>query len=273
MTQPPTPEPLPAWLTQHQDYEPQPDSDGFITKSILSVSSVLSRMRLDDGVDTSFSPSAPVKLVFGLVGILLVSLSRNYLFVLLMLAGVVVRAALLPQRALDRVAATASAAALLAFVVMLPAALLGQPRSALTIAGKALISTGIAMEVALTTPSADLTGALRAFRVPNLFIMTLDLALRSIVRLGEVAIEVLTALRLRSVGRNRHKGSAMGGVGGVVLLKAAEASQQTHDAMRCRGFEGTYDDGRRWAPRHTDVAWLCLLAGLVAAFFYLQGLV
>ena len=62
-----------------------------------------------------------------------------------MLAGVVVRAALLPQRALDRVAATASAAALLAFVVMLPAALLGQPRSALTIAGKALISTGIAM--------------------------------------------------------------------------------------------------------------------------------
>lgn len=273
MEHPNTEQPLPSWLTQSQAYQPQADRDGFITKSVLAVSSVLARMRLDDGAAAAFSPSAPIKLVFGLACILLVSLSRNYLFVMLVLAGVLARATLLPQRALSRVAATAGAAGLLALVVMLPATLLGQPRSALTIAGKALVSTGIAMEVALTTPAAELTGALRTFRVPNLFIMTLDLTLRSIVRLGEVALEVLTALRLRSVGRNRHKGSAMGGVGGVVLLKAAEASQQTHDAMRCRGFEGTYDGGRTWSLRSTDIAWCCLLAAMAATFFYLQGLV
>ena len=272
MDQPETEQPLPSWLTQSQGYQPQPGQDAFITKSVLSVSSVLARMRLDDGAAAAFSPSAPIKLAVGLSCILLVSLSRNYLFVMLVLAGVLVRASLLPQRALSRVVATAGTAALLTLVVMLPAALLGQPQSALTIAGKALVSTGIAMEVALTTPAAELTGALRAFGVPNLFIMTLDLALKSIVRLGEVALEVLTALRLRSVGRNRRKGSAMGGVGGVVLLKAAEASQQTHDAMRCRGFEGTYDEGRRWKPRRIDILWLCLLAGLVAAYVYLQGL-
>lgn len=272
MERPNTEQPLPSWLTQSQVYQPQADRDGFITKSVLAVSSVLARMRLDDGAAAAFSPSAPIKLVFGLACILLVSLSRNYLFVMLVLAGVLARATLLPQRALSRVAATAGAAALLALVVMLPATLLGQPRSALTIAGKALVSTGIAMEVALTTPAAELTGALRTFCVPNLFIMTLDLTLRSIVRLGEVALEVLTALRLRSVGRNRRKGSAMGGVGGVVLLKAAEASQQTHDAMRCRGFEGTYDGGRAWRPRRIDVLWICLLVALVVAFSYLQGL-
>ena len=47
-----------------------------------------------------------------------------------------------------------AAAALLAFVLALPAALLGQPASAVRLGIKALVSTGLAMEVALTTPAA-----------------------------------------------------------------------------------------------------------------------
>lgn len=261
---------MPAWLMREQDYQPQADRDAFVTKSVLSMSSVLARLRMDDGAATPLSPSAPVKLALGLLGILLTSLSRNFLFVLVVLAFVVVRAALLPQAALGRVAGTACTAALLALVVMLPAALMGQQRAALTMAGKALACTGLAMEVALTTPSAQLTGALRAFGVPNLAIMTLDLALRSIARLGEVALEVLTALKLRSVGRNRDKQGSIGGVGGVVLVKAAEAARLTHDAMRCRGFEGTYETGVRWRLRAVDLPWLLLAAALVLVFIYLQ---
>ena len=263
--------PIPSWLTQSQEYKPQTDRDAFIVKSVLSVSSVLARLRLDDGVSSPLSPSAPIKLALGLGCILLTSLSRNYLFVLVMLACVLVRACLLPKDALSRTAATAAAAAGLAFVVMLPATLLGQPRAALTMATKALVSTGLAMEVTLTTPSAELTGALRAFRVPNLVIMTIDLTLKSIVRLGEVALEVLTALNLRSVGRNRNKQGSVGGVGGVVLVKAAEAAQQTHDAMRCRGFEGEYDAAVGWRPGGTDLVWVMAFGALIALFAFLQS--
>ena len=262
---------IPSWLTQRQDYQPASDHDAFITKSVLSVSSVLARLRLDDGASTPFSPSAPVKLLLALACILLVSLSRNYLFVMVMLACVLLRAALLPQSALVRVVGSSVAAALLTLVVMLPAVFLGQPRSALTMAGKTLTCTGIAMELALTTPPAELTGALRSFHVPNLVIMTLDLTLKSIVCLGKVALEVLTALQLRSVGRNRNKSSAMGGVGGVVLLKAVEASQQTHDAMRCRGFEGNYDTHRAQRLQPIDLAWLAMLLAIVCLFVHLQG--
>ena len=140
-------------------------------------------------------------------------------------------------------------------------------------AGKALVSTGLAMETTLSTPASQLTGALSSFGVPNLVILTVDLALRSIVRLGEVALEALNALTLRSVGRNRNKQTSMGGIGGVVLIKAGEAAQATHDAMRCRGFEGDYHVARHQALRAIDWAWTILLLLLAVLFVYLQGLV
>ena len=266
-------EAIPSWLATPQAYEPLPDRDRFVSQSMLAVTSVLARLRMDDGAPGRLSPSAPAKLAYGLAAILMVSLSRNFLFVAAVLAFVVVRAALLPQRQLTRVAAVSGTAALMALVLMLPAALLGQTRSAVTIAAKALVSTGLAMEVALTTPTAQLTSALRAYHVPDLVILTIDLALRSIVRLGEVALEALTALKLRSVGRNDHKGASMGGIGGVVLVKASEASRTTYDAMRCRGFEGNYEVRGSWRPTAVDRAWglgLALLAGL---FSLTQGMV
>ncbi len=264
-------ETLPSWLAEPQTYEPTGDRDGFIAKSMLSVTSVLAQLRLDGVAASALSPSAPVKLVFALACILMVSLSRNFAFVLVVLAGVLLRAALMPRAALARLASVAGLAAALTLVLMLPAVLLGQPRSAILMAGKALVSTGIAMEVALSTPAAELTGALARFRVPDIVILTLDLALRSIVQLGETALEALVALRLRSVGRNPDKRGAMGGVGGVVLLKAASASQQTFDAMRCRGFEGEYAFERTRGWRRADAAWLVLLALLVATFAWLEG--
>ena len=118
--------------------------------------------------------------------------------------------------------------------------------------------------------------ALRTLRVPATAVLTLDLALRSIVDLGRVAEEVLCALRLRSVGRDHDKRSSIGGVGGVLLLKAGRSAAETADAMACRGFDGSYDvtpERRRPHQRAVDGAWLLGMAVLLALFFYLQGLV
>lgn len=261
---------LPAWLLRPERYDPTPDRDGFIARSMLSITSVLSRLRLDDGQRTRLSPSAPLKLLVGLAVILLTSLSTNFAFTLVVLALVLLRVALLPARALRRVAGVAFSAAGITALVMLPAALLGQSHSALLVATKVLVSVSVALVVALSTPAHELTGALRALHVPNLAILTVDLALKGIVTLGTVALEVLQALRLRSVGRNRAKGSSLGGIGGVVLLKANRAAQDTSDAMRCRGFEGEYPPLPATRPRPVDLAWLAGLAALIVLFLYLE---
>ncbi len=264
---------IPVWLLKDQGYEPRRDSDGFIAKSMLSITGALAQFRLDDGAEGHFSPSAPMKLLFALGCILLTSLSANFLFTVTTLACVLVRLCFMPAKALKRIVAVAFGAAGITFAIMLPAMLIGQSHSALLIATKVLVSVSIALATALTTPFNRLTAALRTFHMPNLVILTIDLALKSIVCLGEVAIEVLTALRLRSVGRNDDKRTSIGGVGGVVLLKTNEASQATYDAMACRGFEGEYlvPNERQW--RAVDFAWLAAFALLLAAFFYLQGVV
>lgn len=270
---PKQPTDIPSWLASPEHYCPGSDRDSFIARSMLSLSSALAFFRLDDGRAGRFSPSAPVKLAFCVTCILLTSLSRNALFVLVMLAGVLARACLLPHKALSRLVHGALAAAVLALLITLPAALIGQPQSALFMALKALVSTGIALTLALTTPPAELTGALRSFGLPSIVILTIDLALRSITRLGETALEVLTALKLRSVGTNRHKSTSMAGVGGVVLLKASKLAQDTYDAMRCRGFDGTYHTERRVAWRTIDLLWIALGIALICLFAHLQGAV
>ena len=264
---------IPSWLVDHQAYEPLHDRSTFAAKSLLSVTAVLAQMRLDDGRTSRLSPSAPVKLALALAAIILNSLAANLMVTFVLLAFVLVRAALLPRAALARAAAVAGAAALLAFVLALPAALLGQPASAVRLGLKALVSTGLAMEVALTTPAAELTGALRTFRVPNLVIMTIDLALRNIVRLGECAVETLTALTMRSVGRDTDKRASMGNVGGTLFVRASRAAQDTSDAMRCRGFEGEYDRGAHGRVHAADAAWIAAFALFAILFLHLEGIV
>lgn len=261
---------LPSWLLAPERYDPPTDRDAFIMRSSRAVASVLARLRLDDGQATPLSPSAPVKLLVGLALILLTSLSTNYAFVLAVLAGVLVRVALLPSHALRRVVDVAAGAAGLTALVMLPALLLGQPQSLLIVTTKVVVSVCCALTMTLSCPVHELTGALRQLHVSNLAIMTVDLALRGIVTLGTTTLEVLEALRLRSVGRNRSKGSALGGVGGIVLLKANKAAQETSDAMRCRGFTGRYQATRASRPGACDIVWLALLAAVFAAFLYLQ---
>lgn len=267
-------------MTQEQGaYDPPRDRDAFISRSVLSVTSVLAHFRLDDGKAGLLSPSTPVKMLAVLVCILLTSLSRNYFFVLVVLAAVLVRLALLPARKLRRAMGVAGVATLMTALVMLPAILLGQSQSVLLVGTKVFVSVSLAMIVALTTPFNEMTGVLRSIHIPNTFILTIDLALKNIVSLGRVALETLTALDLRSLGRNRDKGGSLGGVGGVVLLKSKDAAEDTWESMECRGFEGDYVPYGRGFRRPTgrrralDAAWLAALVCLVVLFVYLQGLV
>lgn len=261
---------LPAWLCAHEDYEPLRDRDAYLTRSLLSMTSVLARFRLDTGTSGPLSPSAPVKLVSCLALLVMLSLSRNYFFVLCMLAMVLVCACLLPRDALVRVATTACGAAALSALIMLPATLLGQAHSLVLVSTKVLVSVGLVLCTTLSATPGQLTGGLRALHVPSLVILTVELALKGIVSLGSTALESLTALRLRSVGRNDRKASSVGGVGGVVLLKASRATEQTYEAMRCRGFEGDYPLPARHGLRGADLLWLAILAMVFALFLYLQ---
>jgi cobalt/nickel transport system permease protein len=91
-----------------------------------------------------------------------------------------------------------------------------------------------------TTQWNHITGALRKLHIPGIFIFTLDMTLKYIVLLGTFTGDILTALRLRSVGKNNKKYQSVGGVMGITFIRGAEMSQEMYEAMRCRGFTDDY---------------------------------
>ena len=85
-----------------------------------------------------------------------------------------------------------------------------------------------------------LTGSLRTFHVPPLFIFTLDITLKYISILGEICVDILRAVSLRSVGKNPDKAKSFSGVLGITFLKSSEMAEEMYASMCCRGFTGEY---------------------------------
>ena len=127
-------------------------------------------------------------------------------------------------------------AAAVAELVVLPSLLLGQLQVLVILPCKTFLTVTAIRLLTEIFSWHELIAALRLFRVPRLLIFLLDTTLRSIVLLGDIAQEMLLALRLRSVGTNPQKLSSVGGILGVLFLKSRKMSEEMEQAMRCRGW-------------------------------------
>jgi len=198
-----------------------------------------------------------------LVCILLVALSRHVTF--LWAAGALLLAllAMQPPVAIRVSLLRAGAAFIAALIFMLPTLLLSGGYL-LFLPVKAFLSV---LALSLLTGHFEahaLTGALASFRVPGVFIATLDFTLKFIFILGRRAEEMLMALHLRAVGHDRRPRRAMAGILGALFLRAQEVAGDTYLAMRARGYTGDYPR-RAWEVRDA----LYLLPSLLLAAMYL----
>lgn len=230
---------IPDWLKEQEEYNAPQDRDGFLTRSILSLMSMLASFRAKTISYGSKYP-APLKLIVCLAMILTTSLARNMLIVYVILAILLAHICFLSGELLVRTIMTSLAAALLSAVILIPAVFLGSPQSMLTVSTKVFVSVGLIGLLASTTEWNKLTAGLAAFHIPDVFIFTLDITLKYIVILGNISMDMLNALKLRSIGRNKSKAQSVSGVLGVTFLKSRQMSEEMFQAMQCRGFEGEY---------------------------------
>jgi cobalt/nickel transport system permease protein len=119
----------------------------------------------------------------------------------------------------------------------------------------------------------ELIAGLRTYHLPSLFIFVFDITIKYIVLLGGVALNVLEALRLRSVGKNTTKGDSSAGVLGVTFLKAQDFGAEMYEAMECRGFVGEYEVPREKIMNVAALLYLCCILCEVVIFLYLGGIV
>ena len=260
----------PDWLLKNEAYVPRSDKDAFVDQSIVSFLRVLSLVRSRTAlVRGRRGIDARVKLVSTFVLILFTSLSLKPLFVGLCGTVLLVCLSFRTGPVILGVLKAAAGAGGFTLVIMLPSAFWGNTGGAAMVTVKVLICVGFAKLLPATTEWRSLTRALGFFRVPDIFVLVLDLALRYIAILGALSIDMLWALRLRSVGRNRQKTGSLSGIAGTLFLKSRVLAESTYAAMECRCFSGTYRMGRPQALRVTDASVLVADLALVGAFFLL----
>ena len=261
---------LPSWMCESEAYEPNIDKDGFITKSAQAILGVLAKLKWNAGKDRRFSASPSLKLCYTFLFILLTACSKNYLFSLIMVAGTILALASYPASAMKQILSGTIGAVLFSIFILLPAVFMGNPQILLTIGTKVFLSVTLIGMLSAGTAWNKLTASLRAFHIPDIFIFTLDITLKYIAVLGEICMEILTSLRLRSIGQNKKKAKAFSGILGISFLKSREMADEMYAAMCCRGFVGEYKTGRKYAFRKQDIFYIFSMIAVVGLFVYLE---
>ena len=261
---------LPDWMCSGETYVPSKDKEAFLTKSTKSVLSVLAKMRFYEGKDGKFSATPSLKLFYTLLYIVLTACSGNYLFTLIMCAAVTVRLAFFPAKSICQVLSGTAGAVLISVLLLLPAVFMGNPQTLANITARVYVSVTLVGILSAGTSWNKLTGSMRTFRIPSLFIFTLDITLKYISVLGEICIDILRAVGLRSVGKNQEKTKAFSGVLGITFLKSSEMAEEMYASMCCRGFTGEYSIGQKYKIRVTDIFYILVTVGCVGLFFYLN---
>lgn len=121
-----------------------------------------------------------------------------------------------------------------------------------------------------TAPLYDTLKAAQSLRLPGILVQLVLLTLRYVFLLADEFLRLRTALRVRGY-RNRadlHSWRTAGQVAGTLLVRGHERGERVHQAMRCRGFDGTYHTLHDFQTSWRDAAFAALVlaaaAGLLA---------
>ncbi len=261
---------IPSWLTVKEDYIPPKDNRNFITKSQKSVVAVMSKYKVNSGVYKTKEANTSVRLFAVLLLIILTAVAKNYSFVLFMLGVTAVRVALLKADKIRALFKVLIPAMLISTVILLPAVFMGHPKTLLTVLGKVVVSTSLIMSVNLTAPFNSITSSLKSFHIPDVVIFTFDFTVKYILILSEICFEMLTALKIRSIGKNDNKKSSASGILGTVFIKAKQSGEETVKAMECRGFGGKYTVTRHEKLKAKDFLYMLFVACVVGIFVYFE---
>lgn len=259
---------VPEWMLQEEKYSPKMDHDGFIIRSLMKIMSLLSEFRSNAALKQSYF-STRAKLIATLLVIILECTATNMFFVYIIFAGVMVVLSTLKGQSIRKIIGSAMPAAVFSALIVLPAFLMGNHNLMVTVVLRVFISVTVIGIMSVTSPWNEVTGSLKVFHLPDIFILTFDLTLKFIMILGDICTNMMTAIRLRSVGKNNQKESALSGVMGTTFLKSHQMSEELYGAMICRGFDGKYNRRSTRFNKH-DIIILIVMIILVLLFIFLN---
>ena len=141
-------------------------------------------------------------------------------------------------------------------------------RSAGLIVIRVATSISLVVLLTLTTPWVELLAALRALRVPRMFVLVTGMAYRYLFHLLDSVTDMYTARKSRMVGRDTEVVAGRAFVGasaGALFGKAHALSEEVYSAMIARGYNGNARTMNRFRLGVRDLVWVaaCIATGVV----------
>ena len=118
-----------------------------------------------------------------------------------------------------------------------------------------------------TTPFSYLTRELRRLKIPQIFVMLIEMIYRYIGVFIDEAGSMSIAYKLRSVNSKGIKMKDTGPFVGQLALRSFDRGERVYTAMVCRGFGGEFPER---TPVRMDSGDIAVTAALCAAFVLLR---
>lgn len=145
-------------------------------------------------------------------------------------------------------------------------------RLALVLLAKALALVSLMFVVLVTAPLQTTLAAAHALHLPDLLVQLLLLTYRYVYLLGHELDRLRIALRVRGYRNrmDRHSYRTVGHVAGTLLVRGYERAERVGQAMRTRGFDGTFRSLTVFHTRAADVAFFAALATAALALLLVE---
>lgn len=262
---------MPEWIYSNENYIPLTDKDTFINKSILSVFHVISRIRMQDSLDNSrFKINVSLNIFFTFLLIVLLSITKSFIFVVIVIVYLLSILSFTEADRLVKILKFSISVTLFTAVIMLPAFFMGNSYSSIMITTKVFATTTSMGLLSYSSKWNSITEALKLFHVPDIFILILDITIKYIFMLGDYSMNMLYALKLRSVGKNSNKYTSMAGIAGTTFLQSKEMVTDMYHAMECRGFTGEYHICNKSKFKWVDYIFIAINVGAILLFFHFE---
>ncbi len=231
------------WLLKKDDYVPVRDSNSFLSKNILSVVGILSSLRRRKNTNCSwiYKVSIILKLVFTIAFVISLSFTRSVFYSAVVNVYMLSFLFFINSYDRKRILKLFSSSIVFSLLIVLPSLFFYSNLYNVLLLFLRVTGSIICISILVyTCLPHHITGCMNRLYIPGVLILVFDLALKYIILLGDCALEMFRALKLRSVGVNKKNHNATFAIFGVMFLKSRAYSEELYNAMICRCFDGSY---------------------------------
>lgn len=258
------------WLFKEDNFTPKEDKDAFTDKTVKALLNAASNIRRQDFIERngflySINPALKIISVFALI--IFISLSKNIFFIL-SLDLLLIVCTLLLKNSSGKVLYLSFAAFAFSFLMIFPSMYIYKSFNSLIIPVKVFADVVIVNILSITTRWKDVTKSLKLIYVPDIFIFILDIAIIYIYILGDLALNMLYALKIRTVGKLDKKYSSLSNIIGNVFIQSKLMADEMYSAMELRGFTGEYKGEIDFKLNIYDFIFILVIIFLVSSYFF-----